>query len=336
MPWKRKRCWTADASCRLDSSFTPQYDSELDLGSPEALIHRDEESSDRSYRDSCCRRLSSPTVRRKESFTPGQACRRIFCACQIGSACEGLQKQNARSSRFHNSLLILGAARDKMHDPLYSRARCFFLGAVCANSFEPGSAPRCNGSCRCHHLSTIPAGSRIKCLGMGVLGREPLLWPNRQYLRLRTRSLDVRCGCGRKLLPSCPRTGTSNSGTTSATAPSPRACPRSLPVRSSPFHSRKSPHQIRLALPQRGRTHRVRHHDVPGHCQLLMEAAWKTGISPLQENTAPVLHVHRGRVCPGLESFYTSSSGHPVIGLEVLSSTSTGSLSTGARTESLI
>ena len=38
MPWKRKRCWTADALCPLDSSVTPQYDSELDLGSPEALI----------------------------------------------------------------------------------------------------------------------------------------------------------------------------------------------------------------------------------------------------------------------------------------------------------
>ena len=24
MPWKRKRCWTADALCRLDSSFAPQ------------------------------------------------------------------------------------------------------------------------------------------------------------------------------------------------------------------------------------------------------------------------------------------------------------------------
>ena len=37
-PWKRKKCWTADALCRLHSSFTPQYASEQDLGSPEALI----------------------------------------------------------------------------------------------------------------------------------------------------------------------------------------------------------------------------------------------------------------------------------------------------------
>ena len=41
--------------------------------------------TDRFYRDSCCRRLSSPTVRTKGSFTLGQACRRIFCAGQIGS-----------------------------------------------------------------------------------------------------------------------------------------------------------------------------------------------------------------------------------------------------------
>ena len=46
MPWKRKKCWTADALCRLDPSLTPQHDSELDLGSPKALIPRDEEASE--------------------------------------------------------------------------------------------------------------------------------------------------------------------------------------------------------------------------------------------------------------------------------------------------
>ena len=34
------------ALCRLDPSLTPQYGSVLDLGSPEALIPRDEESSE--------------------------------------------------------------------------------------------------------------------------------------------------------------------------------------------------------------------------------------------------------------------------------------------------
>ena len=96
-------------------------------------------------------------------------------------------------------------------------------------------------------------------------GRQPLLWANRQYLRLRTRSLEMASGCGWKLLPSCTQTGT-----ILATAPSPRAYPRSLPIRSSPLHSWKSPHQIRLALPQGGRAHSVCHGS--GHCQLLMKA----------------------------------------------------------------
>ena len=39
-------CWTADAVCRSDSSFTPQDDNEQDLGSPEALIPRGGESSE--------------------------------------------------------------------------------------------------------------------------------------------------------------------------------------------------------------------------------------------------------------------------------------------------
>ena len=46
MPRKRKKCWSADALCRLDSSLTPQYDSAPGLGSPETLIPRDEESSE--------------------------------------------------------------------------------------------------------------------------------------------------------------------------------------------------------------------------------------------------------------------------------------------------
>ena len=46
MPWKRKKCCTADALCRLDPSLTTQHDSEQDLGSPETLIPRDEESSE--------------------------------------------------------------------------------------------------------------------------------------------------------------------------------------------------------------------------------------------------------------------------------------------------
>ena len=139
-----------------------------------------------------------------------------------------------------------------MHDPPDSRARCFFL-VQCVRT----------------------AQSRGALLGaMARLGqsRQLLVWAHRQYLRLGARPLGVGFGCGWRLLPSCPRTGTSASGTILATAPSPKAHPRSHPIRSSPVHSRKSPHQIRLALPRAGRTHRVSHHHVPGHSQVLTEA----------------------------------------------------------------
>ena len=47
------------------------------------------------------------------------------------------------------------------------------------------------------------------------------------------------------VLPSCPRTGTSVSGTISGTAPSPRACLRSLPpVLAAPFAEVPSPNPI--------------------------------------------------------------------------------------------
>ena len=60
MPWKRKKCWTADALCPLDPSLTPQYDSELGLGSPEALIPRDEEPREEDIpfdRDTCLQEI---------------------------------------------------------------------------------------------------------------------------------------------------------------------------------------------------------------------------------------------------------------------------------------
>ena len=45
IPWKEKK--VLDGSCIVSlASFTPQYDSEQDLGSPEALIHRGEEPSE--------------------------------------------------------------------------------------------------------------------------------------------------------------------------------------------------------------------------------------------------------------------------------------------------
>ena len=179
MPRKRKRCWTAETLCLFDSHSDPQYDSEQDLGSPVAPIHRDVESSEedgpilprfllqefifahnsnegyshnrpgllrnlfesslpslgavcanaawtpvpphsttatlvsvlqrhwsletknparktnRSYQGFCCRQLSSRTAHTEGSFPTGQACKGIFCADQIGFACEEFQRQNA-------------------------------------------------------------------------------------------------------------------------------------------------------------------------------------------------------------------------------------------------
>ena len=47
MSWTRKKCWSADALCRLDPGPTPQCGSEQDLGSPEALLPRLEESCEK-------------------------------------------------------------------------------------------------------------------------------------------------------------------------------------------------------------------------------------------------------------------------------------------------
>ena len=80
-------------------------------------------------------------------------------------------------------------------------------------------------------------------------------------------------GLGWRLLPTCPRTDASP-----AVPSRPRLLlrPDSLPIRSLPVHSRKSPRQIRLALSQGGRAHEG-HHEcviiiVHTTVQLLIEA----------------------------------------------------------------
>ena len=103
-------------------------------------------------------------------------------------------------------------------------------------------------------------------------------------------------GCGRKLLPSCTRASTSASGTIPATAPPPRAYPRSLPIRSSPLHSRTSPHQIRMALPQGGRAHRVCHHHGLGRISLTL-----TRVRAALTSSAPVLTQSSAAANQGLE-----------------------------------
>ena len=86
MPWTRKRCWTADALCRLDSSLTPQVRQRT--GSPEALIPRVEESSeeDRPFR---------PRFLLQEIIFAHSLYRGIFCADQTDFAYEDFRGQNA-------------------------------------------------------------------------------------------------------------------------------------------------------------------------------------------------------------------------------------------------
>ena len=155
-----------------------------------------------------------------------------------------------------------------MRDPPHSRTcRLSLVHHVRTSQLKgaplSASVPAGAGAYRRTQLAAISSALVWKC----KQHRQKLLRANRQYLRPRTRSLEMGFGRGRKLLPSCTRTGTSASGTISATA-----YPRSLPIRSSPLHSRKSPHQIRLALSQQSRAHRVCHHHGSGHCQLLTDA----------------------------------------------------------------
>ena len=86
---------------RLDSSPAPQYDSDLGLGSPEALIPETKNparKTNRFYQGCCYRQLSLCTAHTEGSFPTGQACRRIFWADQTGFACREFQRQDARSS----------------------------------------------------------------------------------------------------------------------------------------------------------------------------------------------------------------------------------------------
>ena len=122
---------------------------------------------------------SSATAHTRGSFTVTHAFRGIFCADQAGSACEELQKQHARSSRFENSLLVLRAAR--------------------ANVSIPGSVPRRVGPCRPVLLDEFSWQADPVPLS-GSLGRadSSLFRTYRQYLRLRFGSLEIASGSGRR------------------------------------------------------------------------------------------------------------------------------------------
>ena len=69
--------------------------------------------TNRSYRVSCYRRLSSRIVRSMISIQTSRAFRSIFSAGRTGCICEELQVQKARSSRFEKSPPTSGAARER-------------------------------------------------------------------------------------------------------------------------------------------------------------------------------------------------------------------------------
>ena len=175
-----------------------------------------------------------------------------------------------------------------MHDTPGSRARCF-SSVQCVRAAHSRRAPRSASVLVGPSASRrIPLAVRSNALLWGLgQNRQPLLWAHRQYLRLGARPLEVGFGCGWGLLSSS--SWTSASGTIPATASSPRAYPHSIPVRSSPLHSRKSAHQNRLALPQEDRTHRERHHHVPGHCQLLTGARSLTDLRFVGESISGLI-----------------------------------------------
>ena len=147
--------------------------------------------SDRSYRDSCNRRLSSRTARTKGSFTTGQACKGIFFADQTGFACKELRVRE-----------------------LAAFPRC----SVC-EQLKARSAPRRNGPCPSRR---IPVAVRSSAL-IWEFGqsRQLLFRAHRQYLRLRFRSREIALGsAGRTVLMRAHQRTSSLSGKTSVDSPS--------------------------------------------------------------------------------------------------------------------
>ena len=166
MPRKRKKCWTADALRHLDSSLTPQHDSEQDLGSPEALISRDEESSEED-----------------KPFLPRFLLQEFYLRAQVEQRVQSQQARLAAESsvqiRLASPTRNLG---DGALDPTDSRARCY-LSVQYVRTVQPvgGSAsPRLSRA----------AGSSVLVRKFWQ-GRQPMLWAHRQYLRLGARPLEV-------------------------------------------------------------------------------------------------------------------------------------------------
>ena len=132
-----------------------------------------------SHRAFSCRRLSSRTAHTKVCIPISRA----FRAEPIGFGLRGIAPTECAILPVRELAVCPGAAR--------------------ANVPAQGSAPRRVGPCRRPVLddgfSWQP--DQVPWCGSSGQGTQPLLRANGQYLRLRTRSLEVGFGCGWRLLP---------------------------------------------------------------------------------------------------------------------------------------
>ena len=211
MACKRQRSWIADALCRLDSDYAPVDDSEQDLAPPEALFPHGGGSSedDTPFFPRCLFQEMIFSHSPNEGVYPNQPSLQGNVLCRAGWLChEELHQWNPI-----RELAVYPWCSACEHSSSGKRpsARRSLSVLIEGFSWQPEQVP--------WHWSSGRADSPCSRRTDSICDSEPdLKWD---------------FGCGRKLLPSCTPTGTSANGTILATAPSPRAYPRSLPIRSS-------------------------------------------------------------------------------------------------------
>ena len=207
----------------------------------------------RSYRDFCCRRISSYTVCSTIPIPTSRASRRISRAGRTRCRCEELQIQSARSSPSETSPPASAAARAIIVVQESAPQRVGPCGApepVSGLSWQPeqvpwyGSSGRADSSCSGRTDSICDSALDLWKWDLDVAGDyrprlpEPSLRP--------TVPLQSRLLFQEHILAHCPS--------------DPRRSIRGSPLTKSDW-----------AFPQEGRAHRVCHHHGPGHCQLLIE-----------------------------------------------------------------
>ena len=153
---KRKKCRTADALCRLDPSLTPQYDSELDLGSPEALIPRDEESSEEEQTVPTEMLVARDYLRAQpvEGVFHNRPCLQVNLLCRS----DWLRMRGIAETECMILPVRELAAFSLVQCMRPAQSRGALLGAMVP--VGPSASRR------------IPAGSHIQCLGLGAWAEQ--------------------------------------------------------------------------------------------------------------------------------------------------------------------